>query len=331
MRPDRARDLSQDPAVGAWLLPAPGAATRGRHLAMTVMAVLSLLLLAVGVAVQGSTWDRVWILALAAGQAPWPVQMLWSSLTVAGFGWSCLILLLAADRRDGALVALMGPVFLIVGGVTYGLKQWLATTRPAGSEIGTALAVVGERIQGIGSTPSGHALAAAATATLLVFWFASAPRLRAACWAIGLLGVAVAVSRVMVGAHWPSDVLLGMAVGLGTVLVVLALMVMGPFAALWLRLARASATARGQRRVAGVEVVAVLGLVATPTGYPLGWPMEVMLVILGLGSAFMRWRRAQAEGNAAESLAAPQGSLQDPPEPSDASGRPPQRQGPGRG
>ena len=62
---------------------------------------------------------------------------------------------------------------------------------------------------------------------------------------MALAGVAVAVSRVMVGAHWPSDVLLGMAVGLGTVLAVLALMVMGPFAALWLKLARASATARG--------------------------------------------------------------------------------------
>lgn len=315
----------QDPAVGAWLLPAPGAAVRGRRLAMTVMALLSLLLLAAGVAVQGSVWDRTWILALAAGQAPWPVQMLWSSLTVAGFGWSCLILLLAADRRDGALVALMAPVFLIVGGVTYGLKQWLATTRPAGSDIGSALAVVGERIQGIGSTPSGHALAAAATAALLVFWFASAPRLRSACWAIGLLGVAVAVSRVMVGAHWPSDVLLGMAVGLGTVMAVLALMVMGPFAALWLTLARASATTRGQRRVAGVEVVAVLGLLATPTGYPLGWPMEVALVVLGLGSAFMRWRRARPEQDAGGDVTAPDEAAEGSP---DASAH---RLGPGRG
>lgn len=291
-----------DGAIGAWLVPAgvdaPGpapASARGRRRALALLALLSVLLLAAGIVVQGSAWDRQWILALAAGLAPWPVQMLWSSLTVAGFGWACFILLLAADRRDGALVALMGPVVLLVGLVTHGLKQWLATTRPAGSDIGASLAVVGERIQGIGSTPSGHALAAAATAALLVFWFASSPRLRAACWAIGLGGAAVAWSRVMVGAHWPSDVLLGMAIGLATVLAVLALVAMGPFAALWLRLAHASATTRGQRRVAVLEGVAVVGLVATPTGYPLGWPMEVALVLLGLGSAWRRWRRAGAD------------------------------------
>lgn len=302
-------EMNAGSAVGAWLNPpegdanAAGHAAAGRRRALRLLALLSLLLLVAGIAVQGSPWDRVWILALAAGQAPWPVQMLWSSLTVAGFGWACIIMLLAADRRDGALVALLGPVLVLTGLVTHSLKQWLGVTRPAGSDIGGVLAVVGERIQGIGSTPSGHALAAAATAALLVFWFGSSPRRRPACWAIALLGVAVAMSRVMVGAHWPSDVLLGMAVGLGTVLAVLALVTMGPFAALWQGLAQASASARGQRWVAAVEVVGVLGLLATPTGYPLGWPVEAALVLLGLVSAGMRWREARGREVAAEQTA----------------------------
>lgn len=309
LRPDI--ELEREIAVGAWLNPPDTASAGyapGRRRALTLLATLSLLLLAAGILVQGSIWDRVWILALAAGQAPWPVQMFWSSLTVAGFGWSCFILLLAADRRDGALVALMGPVVLFTSLVSYGLKQWLAVTRPAGSDIGGALAVVGERIQGLGSTPSGHALAAGATAALLVFWFGSSPRLRPACWAIGLLGAAVAMSRVMVGAHWPSDVLLGMAVGVGTVLAVLAFVAMGPFAALWQALAQASASPRGQRRVAAVEIIGVLGLLSTPTGYPLGWPMEGVLVLLGLASAGLRWREAraqEAEAAVAEAPASP--------------------------
>lgn len=264
--------------------------------ALAVVAILSLLLLVAGVAVHGTPSERVWMLALAAGDAPVAVQMLWSSLTVAGFGWACIIVLLAADRRDGALVALMVPVLLLTGGVTHGLKRWLSTLRPAGSEIGAELAVIGERIQGLGSTPSGHALAAAATATLLVLWFGADPRRRLAAWAIALLGAAVAVSRVFVGAHWPSDVLIGAAVGLATVLLIVVLAAIGPFARAWRGLQGASATTRGQRWVAVLEVAAVAGLLITPTGYPLGWPMEVLLTVLGLGSALRRWQQARPTG-----------------------------------
>lgn len=290
-----------EPAIGDWVLARDaGAVDAGRRRALGLLAAASLVLLLAGAAIQGGAWDRAWMLALAAGQAPWPVQMLWSCLTVAGFGWSCFILLLAADRRDGTLVALMGPVLLLTGSTSYGLKQWLATLRPAGSDIGASLAVIGERIQGLGSTPSGHALAAAATSALLIFWFASSARLRWACWAIALAGAGVAASRVMVGAHWPSDVLLGVSTGLGIVLVVLALAPVGPFAAALGRLAQASATVRGQRWVAALEVMSVLGLLVTPTGYPLGWPMEVALSLLGLASAWRRWQRASASQERAE-------------------------------
>ncbi len=290
-----------EPAIGDWVLAREAGVTdAGRRRALGVLAATSLVLLMAGAAIQGGAWDRAWMLALAAGQAPWPVQMAWSCLTVAGFGWSCLIVLLAADRRDGTLVALMGPVLVLTGGLSYSLKQWLATLRPAGSDIGASLAVIGERIQGLGSTPSGHALAAAATSGLLVFWFASSPRLRGACWAIALAGAGVAISRVMVGAHWPSDVLVGVATGLGIVLLVMVLAPIGPFAAALGRLAQASATARGQRWVAVLELLSVAGLLITPTGYPLGWPMEVALTLLGVGSAWRRWQRTRQTAEPAE-------------------------------
>ena len=94
-------------------------------------------------------------------------------------------------------------------------------------------------------------------------------------------------------AHWPSDVTLGIALGILSVLAVTRA-AGRPFLALrWERLRARSATPRGQRWVAFLEVLAVAGLVATPTGYPLGWPMEVALVALGLGSAVARVRRAR--------------------------------------
>lgn len=289
--------------VGAWLVPARSTAAahsaraaaspaRVRVRVLVVLAALSLLMLAAGTALQGNALDRAWMLSFAAGREPVAVQVLWSSLTVAGFGWSCLILLLAADRRDGALVALLLPALPLTGGVTHGLKDWLSTTRPAGSDIGAQLAVIGERIQGLGSTPSGHALAAAAAATLLALWFGSARGARWSLPAIALAGLAVAWSRVMVGAHWPSDVVLGVALGIGTTLIVVLVAGRGGAGRAWQALARASATPKGQRVVAGLEVLAVAGLLITPTGYPLGWPMEALLAALGLGSAAWRWRAA---------------------------------------
>ena len=62
------------------------------------------------------------------------------------------------------------------------------------------------------SFPSGHTVTAFATA-LALGWFA--PRLR---WPLFALAVLIGLSRVGVGAHYPSDVLAGAALGLGSTL-----------------------------------------------------------------------------------------------------------------
>jgi undecaprenyl-diphosphatase len=63
-----------------------------------------------------------------------------------------------------------------------------------------------------GSFPSGHTVTAFAVAAALGFF---APRWR---WPLIALACLVAVSRVGVGAHYPSDVLAGAALGIGTTL-----------------------------------------------------------------------------------------------------------------
>lgn len=63
------------------------------------------------------------------------------------------------------------------------------------------------------SFPSGHACTAAVLATLLALWF---PRYRIVAYA----GLAlIAVSRVLVQAHYPSDVLVGFTIGTVTTLI----------------------------------------------------------------------------------------------------------------
>jgi undecaprenyl-diphosphatase len=64
------------------------------------------------------------------------------------------------------------------------------------------------------SFPSGHATTAFALAALLALWY---PR-----WAAGFLALAglIGLSRVVLGAHFPSDVLAGAALGMGVALIV---------------------------------------------------------------------------------------------------------------
>jgi hypothetical protein len=72
--------------------------------------------------------------------------------------------------------------------------------------------VIGTPLLNHASMPSGHALTAGAVATVL----AAALGLRG--WRVLLpfvLAVAVALSRIAVGAHWPADVLAGAGLGLG--------------------------------------------------------------------------------------------------------------------
>ncbi|MGV8840025.1 MAG: phosphatase PAP2 family protein [Bauldia sp.] len=144
------------------------------------------------------------------GQAQWllvPSGVLVIVLVMAR--WEAVAPRLRATWAEIGFLA--GYVFLAVGGaalVVNVFKQLIGRGRPVGYEDDGAFSFDPFNFDyGNASFPSGHSATAGA---FIVCGFLLFPRLRLPFLAIGL---AVAVSRIVVGAHFPSDVLAGLFVG----------------------------------------------------------------------------------------------------------------------
>ena len=132
------------------------------------------------------------------------------SVTVIGFLTLATIGFFALSRRPYMATFVL---FAIVGGVivSYALKFTYDRTRPS--------IIPPEMLPGDPSFPSGHSAAAAvAYLTLGVLLARTLPQRRLKVYVVGLaalLAIAVGVSRVYLGVHWPTDVLAGWTIGAG--------------------------------------------------------------------------------------------------------------------
>jgi undecaprenyl-diphosphatase len=136
----------------------------------------------------------------------------WHLLGIAGLGVTALAVLTLGPRTRPEVVAALPWILLVGGGVTQAIKRLVPLPRPAALLDPATLHLVGDRLR-LGSLPSGHAMTAAAVCAVL--WMAGGPSWRRLPGAVtaGAATAAIALSRVATGAHWPSDVVAGLALG----------------------------------------------------------------------------------------------------------------------
>jgi len=153
----------------------------------------------------------IWVVATATNQSlfllinrlgPLTSDFLWANITVIGDTLVALALCLPLWRRRPDLVwALLFAVLLATLWVQ-GLKHLLEVARPPA--VMPELHIIGPAYKA-GSFPSGHATTAFTIAGLIALglrsWILTSTAL--------LLAIAVAISRAVVGVHWPLDILAG--------------------------------------------------------------------------------------------------------------------------
>ncbi|GAA0761908.1 phosphatase PAP2 family protein [Ideonella azotifigens] len=223
----------------------------------------------------------------AGGPDAWTAGI-WAGLSVAGLGLSTLMVVMALDRtRQAALAAALWciPVAALL---THLPKNLVRSPRPPKLWTADQLWVIGEPIVHSPSMPSGHSLTAFAMATLLASAMGWARWQQVAVFGVAAL---VALSRVAVGAHWPSDVLAGAGLGLLSGLIALALAQRSPLQR-WLNLPR------GRRLLAVLELLLALAMLVQKTGYPIAQPLQWTLALMSLCSAVSRWQSADAPAGA---------------------------------
>jgi len=152
------------------------------------------------------------------GLSQYTGKLLWSHLTLLGDGVVALVLILPFIGRRPDVVRAMMVAALLAMVWALGLKPLVGAMRPAALLPADALSIIGPVLKQH-SFPSGH--------TTTIFTLAGVLFLHSRSWGIQMallsLAVVVGCSRMVVGAHWPMDVLAGafggwLAAGFGTLL-----------------------------------------------------------------------------------------------------------------
>jgi membrane-associated phospholipid phosphatase len=95
------------------------------------------------------------------------------------------------------------------------LKNFFAVPRPAAFLNNSSFVIIGEKLPGYSSLPSGHSITIFTTLTVLLFAFIPQKTNQRYLYffLFILTGLSLAFTRVGIGAHYPLDVLVGAAIG----------------------------------------------------------------------------------------------------------------------
>lgn len=137
----------------------------------------------------------------------------WQMVTFIGDTAMGLCLMLFFAKRNPAIlwVILLAALYGML--VSHGLKQSVAALRPPAVLAAEQFNLIGPAFRN-NSFPSGHTFSTFILVTSL-FYFA---RQRSTRLSLLVLGLMVGLSRIMVGVHWPVDVLVGAALAIPTTL-----------------------------------------------------------------------------------------------------------------
>lgn len=104
---------------------------------------------------------------------------------------------------------------ILSGLVSVVMKKLFAIPRPASVYDNESFTIIGQKLIGNHSFPSGHSIATFVIITVLLYAFMPSRKIRRFFWIIPviLVGLIIAFSRVGVGAHYPLDVVAGSLIG----------------------------------------------------------------------------------------------------------------------
>jgi membrane-associated phospholipid phosphatase len=242
--------------------------------------------LALALALHGRAIDRTWFAALNATLWTWLPPATLSCVTLMGHGLAATMLMsptLLLSTRTLAAALWSAPVALALSRLP---KAMVDSPRPAAVLDAASMHLEGQALLGHNSFPSGHSITAFMLVSVLLLSLPGRlrPATAAAAAAIVAFGVAVALSRLGVGAHWPSDVIAGAGLGL------LAGVSGSTLAQRW-------PLPDGRRTRAVLALLLGAGavqLARVDTGYPGAQPAQWLLAALGGGIALAAlWRAAR--------------------------------------
>ena len=242
---------------------------------LRLLLALAAFFLLAAAAMVGAGLNQPAFLALNAAGARWLPEALPSCLTLLGHGLAAVMLLALVLPRAPQLLA-AGLYAAPLGGLFSALgKRLTASPRPAAVLDPASFHIQGQVLSGHNAFPSGHTITIFLVATVVALGY---PPLRTR-WlplcAVLAVAVLVGASRIMVGAHWPSDALGGAALGIFAGLAGDALAQRWPY---WQRPWASVAFAL-------VVLACAVFLVMADTGYPLAQPLQWVLAALGAGAA----------------------------------------------
>jgi undecaprenyl-diphosphatase len=153
-------------------------------------------------------WDEAWCVRLNRASSLRPVRALLRAVSRLGdglFWYAIMAVLLSADARTAAGPVLHMAAVAIVGILAY---KWLKakTSRPRPYQVRSAIRLGADPLDRF-SFPSGHTLHAASFAILMTAYYP------ALAWLVWPFAALVAASRVVLGLHYPTDVVAGAAIG----------------------------------------------------------------------------------------------------------------------